>query len=301
MTNNRIEIEHLSFAYTNQPIFQDLTLEFLGEEFCAIVGPNGSGKSTLLKCIGRMLETTAGNIYVQGRSLHSYEPRELAKLISYVPQHQENIFDISVYDLVMMGLYPYQKKWQAASANDDRVVRIMLERCHLTSLQGRLLRELSGGEMQRALIARAMAQQTPIMLLDEPLSNLDVAHRYEIMDILCTLNQQGVMILIILHDFPIAIEYATHALLLQHGQVIQHGPIREVLSPEHIRHCFKLSDDFIITNEGYISKKNVFLPRFSGEMAERSNAAVLKTVEGHTSGGSNPSLSAKSLQVNDIQ
>ncbi len=253
---NTIAIENLHFGYSRLPLFQGVSAEFHDSEFCAIMGPNGSGKTTLLKCIGRMMPFQSGEIRVNGKSLRQYEHTELAKLISYVPQRQDNVFDVSVYDLVMMGLYPYQKKWQAASEQDGRIVGTMLERCNLTPLKDRLISELSGGEMQRALIARAMAQQTPIMLLDEPLSNLDVAHRYEIMDILHDLNRQGVMILIILHDFSIALEYATHALLMQKGTIVQHDVIKTVLSPENLRNGFHLSDQFLITEEGYISKKH---------------------------------------------
>ncbi len=251
---NHIRIDNIRFGYGSLPLFDGLSATFSDNEFCAIVGPNGSGKTTLLKCIDRLLPISAGDILVNSTSIRQHSPTQLAKLISYVPQHQDNVFDISVYDTVMMGLYPYQKKWQSAHADDHRVVQTMLERCHLTHLQERLLRELSGGERQRTLIARAMAQQTPIMLLDEPLSNLDVAHRYEIMDILSALNRQGVMILIVMHDFPIAIEYATHALLMQKGTIIQHSHIRDVLTPDNIRKGFNLNEQFRIDEAGYISK-----------------------------------------------
>lgn len=251
---NQILIEDVSFAYSRKSLFSQLSTHFGDSEFCAIVGPNGSGKTTLLKCIGRLLPITAGDIKVNGKSINAYDTTELAKLISYVPQREENVFDISVYDVVMMGLYPYQKKWQSATEQDDAVVRTMLERCHLTRLKDRLLRELSGGEMQRTLIARAMAQQTPIMLLDEPLSNLDVAHRYEIMDILSDLNRQGVMILIVVHDFPIALEYASHALLMKEGNILQHDRIESVLTPENIRNGFDLDQTFQIDTCGNISK-----------------------------------------------
>lgn len=253
---NKIDVEHITFGYEQNPLFEELSVSFADCEFCAIMGPNGSGKTTLLKCIERMLPIRSGDIFVNGKSVKAYEPTELAKLVSYVPQRQDNVFDVSVYDLVMMGLYPYQKKWQVASAQDDQIVREMLSRCNLTSLSDRLLSELSGGEMQRALIARAMAQQTPIMLLDEPLSNLDVAHRYEIMDILASLNKQGVMILIILHDFSIALEYANQALLMKQGKIIEHDDIKSVLSPENLRKHFNLTEEFIITEKGFISKKN---------------------------------------------
>lgn len=254
---NRIEIDHITFGYDKSPLFQNLSAEIADGEFCALMGPNGSGKTTLLKCICGLLSFSSGDIRVNGKSIRDYETVELAKLISYVPQRQDNVFDITVYDLVMMGLYPYQKKWQLPTMEDDAVVCEMLKRCNLTHLRSRLLRELSGGELQRSLIARAMAQQTPIMLLDEPLSNLDVSHRYEIMDILSGLNRQGVMVVIIMHDFPIAIEYATHALLVKDGVVLQHDVRDAVLTPENIRNCFNLGEGFEILANGHISKRRV--------------------------------------------
>lgn len=254
---NRIEIDHITFGYDKSPLFQNLSAEIADGEFCALMGPNGSGKTTLLKCICGLLSFSSGDIRVNGKSIRDYETVELAKLVSYVPQRQDNVFDITVYDLVMMGLYPYQKKWQLPTMEDDAVVCEMLKRCNLMHLRSRLLRELSGGELQRSLIARAMAQQTPIMLLDEPLSNLDVSHRYEIMDILAGLNRQGVMVVIIMHDFPIAIEYATHALLVKDGVVLQHDVRDAVLTPENIRNCFNLGDGFEILANGHISKRRV--------------------------------------------
>lgn len=254
---NRIEIDHITFGYDKSPLFQNLSAEIADGEFCALMGPNGSGKTTLLKCICGLLSFSSGDIRVNGKSIRDYETVELAKLISYVPQRQDNVFDITVYDLVMMGLYPYQKKWQLPTMEDDAVVCEMLKRCNLMHLRSRLLRELSGGELQRSLIARAMAQQTPIMLLDEPLSNLDVSHRYEIMDILAGLNRQGVMVVIIMHDFPIAIEYATHALLVKDGVVLQHDVRDAVLTPENIRNCFNLGDGFEILANGHISKRKI--------------------------------------------
>lgn len=254
---NTIEVNDIAFGYGRENIIEHLSVHFADYEFCGIVGPNGSGKTTLLKCIGGMLPLRSGSIKVNGTPIQQYERKELAKLISYVPQHQDNVFDISVYDMVMMGLYPYQKQWQAARAEDDQVVQKMLKQCNLMHLKDRLLRELSGGEQQRTLIARAMAQQTPIMLLDEPLSNLDVAHRYEIMEILKRLNQQGVMILIILHDFSIALEYASHALLVENGKICAHDIASTVLSPENLRKTFHLTDDFLISEAGHISKKTI--------------------------------------------
>lgn len=252
---NSIEIQHITFGYNRKPLFDDLSLCFQTAEFCALVGPNGSGKTTLLKCIAGLLPVSGGKILVNGRALNTFSISELAKMMAYVPQRQDVVFDVSVYDLVLMGRNPYQKHWQIASPKDPEIVQEMLEKCHLAELKDRMLSQLSGGELQRALIARAMAQQTPIMLLDEPLSNLDVSHKFEIMDILCQLNiHKQVLIILIIHDFPIALEYAHQAILLKAGKIILHGDIFAVLSPENIRNCFELGPEFKIQDEGYISK-----------------------------------------------
>lgn len=252
---NPIDIRHIAFSYPRKPLFDDLSLCFQKSEFCALIGPNGSGKTTLLKCIAGLLPVLRGDILLNNRPLNSYTISGLAKTISYVPQHQDVIFDISVHDLVLTGRNPYQKRWQIASSDDNAIVDDMLEKCHLITLKDRMLSQLSGGELQRALIARAMAQQTPVMLLDEPLSNLDVSHKFEIMDILRQLNiHRQVLIILIIHDFSIALEYARQAILMKDGKIILHGDISAVLSPENIRNCFELGPEFRIERGGHISK-----------------------------------------------
>lgn len=250
-----IDIQHITFGYDRKPLFDDLSLFFQTGEFCAILGPNGSGKTTLLKCIAGLLPVSGGKILLNGRLSNTFTITELAKMMAYVPQQQDVVFDVSVYDLVLMGRNPYQKHWQIAAPQDDEIVREMLEKCHLTELKNRMLSQLSGGELQRALIARAMTQQTPIMLLDEPLSNLDVSHKFEIMDILRQLNiHKQVLIILIIHDFSIAMEYARQAVLMKAGKIIMHDAISAVLSPENIRNCFELGPEFKIHEKGYISK-----------------------------------------------
>lgn len=252
---SHIELEHITFGYGKGTLFRDLSIHVKEGEFCAVVGPNGSGKTTLLKCVAGLLTPDDGNVFVNGRNVREFGTRELATQVAYVPQRQDLIFDLPVYDMVMMGRNPYQRHWQLANAQDDAIVEAMLAQCNLTHLRGRMVSELSGGELQRTLIARAMAQQTPVMLLDEPLSNLDVAHKFEIMEILKRLNQEhNVLIMIIVHDFPIALQYATHAILMETGQVLCHDVASAVLSPDNIRSCFRLGSDFKIDERGNISK-----------------------------------------------
>ena len=253
---SHIELEHITFGYGKGTLFHDLSTQVKEDEFCAVVGPNGSGKTTLLKCVAGLLTPDAGNVFVNGRNVREFSTRELATQVAYVPQRQDLIFDLPVYDMVTMGRNPYQRHWQLANAQDDAIVEEMLAQCNLTHLRDRMASELSGGELQRTLIARAMAQQTPVMLLDEPLSNLDVAHKFEIMEILKRLNQEhNILIMIIVHDFSIALQYATHAILMETGQVLCHDVASAVLSPDNIRSCFRLGSDFEIDERGNISKK----------------------------------------------
>lgn len=253
---SHIELEHITFGYGKDTLFHDLSIQVKEGEFCAVVGPNGSGKTTLLKCVAGLLTPDDGNVFVNGRNVREFGTRELATQVAYVPQRQDLIFDLPVYDMVMMGRNPYQRHWQLANAQDDAIVEEMLAQCNLTHLRDRMASELSGGELQRTLIARAMAQQTPVMLLDEPLSNLDVAHKFEIMEILQRLNKEhNILVMIIVHDFPIALQYATHALLMKSGSILQHDVVKAVLSPGNIRECFDLSERYVISGEGFVTKK----------------------------------------------
>ncbi|MBR4218926.1 MAG: ABC transporter ATP-binding protein [Bacteroidales bacterium] len=250
-----ITINNLSFSYDNSPFLQHVNLHIGKGCFCAVMGPNGSGKSTLLKLMVNLLVPNSGEILVNGKSLNDYSQRELAKMISYVPQREDIIFEFSVYDTVMMGRNPYQGRWGSASADDDRLVCETLERTHLAHLKDRLLSQLSGGELQRTLIARAMVQHAPVMLLDEPLANLDIAHKFEIMDILAQLQHDtGTTLLLILHDFPMALQYADTALLMQNGNICHYGPCREVLTSDIIKPTFHLDERFTVDENGNIRR-----------------------------------------------
>ncbi|MBP5563406.1 MAG: ABC transporter ATP-binding protein [Bacteroidales bacterium] len=251
-----LNIQNLHFGYDNRVIFNDLSVSFPQGGFCSILGPNGSGKTTLLKCVAGLLKPDSGTIQLNGKPMSEYKMTEMARTLAYVPQYQDIVFDISVFDYVMLGRNPYQTPWEMQRPEDKEVVEDMLQRCKVWKYRDNLLQALSGGERQRVMIARAMAQQTGIMLLDEPLSNIDVTHKFEIMDILQQLNEeQGVSILIILHDLPIAKSYSKQILLLKEGNVLQYGDRNAVLTEGNIRNCFDLSDVYLISEEGFITKK----------------------------------------------
>lgn len=251
-----INIQNLHFGYDNRVIFNNLSVSFPQGGFCSILGPNGSGKTTLLKCVAGLLKPDSGTIQLNGKPMSEYKMTEMARTLAYVPQYQDIVFDISVFDYVMLGRNPYQTPWEMQRPEDKEVVEDMLQRCKVWKYRDNLLQALSGGERQRVMIARAMAQQTGIMLLDEPLSNIDVTHKFEIMDILQQLNEeQEVSILIILHDLSIAKSYSKQILLLKEGQMLQYGDRNAVLTEGNIRNCFDLSDLYLISEEGFITKK----------------------------------------------
>ena len=252
-----ISINNLTFGYNKRVIFNDLSLSFQQGDFCSILGPNGSGKTTLLKCIVGLLQPSGGSIQLYGKPISEYKMMDLARKIAYVPQYQDIVFDITVYDYVMLGRNPYQTPWQMQRVEDKEIAEEMLQKCNVWHYRDTLIQSLSGGERQRVMIARAMAQQTGILLLDEPLSNIDVTHKFEIMDILQELNaEQQVTVLIILHDLPIAKAYSKQVLLLKEGKMLQFGDENAVLTEENIRNCFDLSDAYNISEAGFITKKH---------------------------------------------
>ena len=253
---NCINIANLTFAYDNRVIFNDLSVSFPRGGFCSILGPNGSGKTTLLKCIVGLLQPSGGTIMLEGKPMGEYKMMELARKIAYVPQYQDIVFDISVFDYVMLGRNPYQTPWEMQRAEDKEIVEAMLQKCNVWHYRDTLIQSLSGGERQRVMIARAMAQQTGIMLLDEPLSNIDVTHKFEIMDILQELNEErNVTVLIILHDLPIAKAYSKQVLLLKEGKMLHFGDKSAVLTEENIRSCFDLTERYAVSEEGFITKR----------------------------------------------
>lgn len=250
-----IRIDNLTFGYDNRVIFNDLSVSFPQGGFCSILGPNGSGKTTLMKCIVGLLQPSGGTITLDGKPMGEYKMMELARKIAYVPQYQDIVFDISVFDYVMLGRNPYQTAWEMQRVGDKEVVEEMLERCKVWKYRDSMLQALSGGERQRVMVARAMAQQTGVLLLDEPLSNIDVTHKFEIMDILQELNEgQGVTVLIILHDLPIAKAYSKQVLLLKEGKMLQYGDKTAVLTEENIRSCFDLTERYAVSEEGFITR-----------------------------------------------
>ena len=238
-----ISIDRLTFGYDKKVIFNDLSLSFGQGNFCSILGPNGSGKTTLLKCIVGLLQPSGGMISLYGKPMSEYNMMDLARKIAYVPQYQDIVFDISVFDYVMLGRNPYQTPWEMQRAEDKEIVEEMLQKCNVWHYRDTLLQSLSGGERQRVMIACALACRPKLLIADEP-------------TILQQINEeQKVTVLIILHDLPIAKAYSKQVLLLKEGNLLQFGDENAVLTEENIRKCFNLSDVYDISKAGFITKK----------------------------------------------
>ena len=234
-----IEVRNLSYAYGKKEILNDMSFGIAEGDFCAIMGQNGCGKTTLLKCIANLLPVKGGAIFINGKDSNAYSIKKLAQQIAFVPQHTPMDFEFSAFETVLMGRNPYQTHLQNESQKDWDIVEECMKKTNTWHLRFATLSEMSGGEMQRVLLARALAQQTPIMLLDEPLSNLDISHQFEIIKLLRDISQnENKTILLIVHDLNIALRYCKSLLLLHNHSIVYHGDIDKGLTPQNIKDYF---------------------------------------------------------------
>jgi iron complex transport system ATP-binding protein len=236
---NVIDIHDFSFRIGQKEILRDVTFAIRRGEHLAIVGPNGAGKSTLLKCIDRILVGGSGRIEVLGRPLHSYRQRELARLISYVPQADGGVLPFTVEQFVLMGRYPYLSPFSSISRADRQVVCQTLELTGTAEFADRLLCTLSGGERQKVFIAAALAQGAEVLLLDEPTTFLDYRHQAEVHEVLARVNHQsGVTIVAVTHDVNHAALQSHRIVALRAGRVAFCGPPGELMKPAVLQEIY---------------------------------------------------------------
>lgn len=236
-----VRAEGLSLGYRDRTIVESLDLELLAGGVTVIVGANGCGKSTLLKGLGRLLAPAGGSVTLDGRALTEVPARELARAIGVLPQQPIAPDGITVGDLIGRGRYPHQGLFRRWSAQDDAAVQEALRLTGTTELAERAVGELSGGQRQRVWIALALAQETPLLLLDEPTTFLDIAHQVELMELLCRLNREGGRTLVaVLHDLNQACRYADHIIALRAGRILAEGPPAEIVTPALIEALYGL-------------------------------------------------------------
>lgn len=234
-----IKISKLRCGYGETDVLRNLSLELLPNDFAVIIGPNGAGKSTLLYAIMGFINPLEGSIEISGKELSQYKRSDLAKLISYVPQESFFQFDFLVSDIVLMGRYPWLKLMQSWTREDKEIVDKILLSLGLEKLSNRYYSQLSGGEKQRVLIARALAQETAYIFLDETLSQLDINHQIEIMLMLNSIHEQtGKSILLISHNLNLAANYAKRLIYLKDGNVIGSGKPDQMMNSTLLKELF---------------------------------------------------------------
>ena len=223
----------------DRPAVEEISLSVRPGRLLAVVGPNGAGKTTLLKLLSGSLTPQAGEVRLDGRRLGDFGDRERARALAVVPQSESSPFPVTVREMVEMGRYAHLGAWERAAARDHAVVDRALERCAVTQFADRQIDELSGGEHQRARIARSLAQEAPILLLDEPTGGLDLRYRMELFHLLRELRADGLAVMVITHDLNLAARFADHLLLLEQGRRRASGAPGEVLSRETLEGVYE--------------------------------------------------------------
>lgn len=247
-----LQLESLRLAIGTRTLLTALTLQLTPGTLCCVVGPNGAGKSTLLATLSGLRAPQAGEVRLDGVPIQSMAPEQLAQRRAFLPQAWHDTFAMTVRDAVLLGRHPHQSGWGWESADDGATVDAALRTLQLQSLANRDIRTLSGGERQRVALAAILAQDAPLMLLDEPVAHLDLHHQIAVLDLLRSQAlDSGKTIVMTIHDVNLARAYGTHAMLLAGDGTALHGPIETVLTAENCSHA--LHTPMVIVRQGEYS------------------------------------------------
>ncbi|MCL6337556.1 Fe(3+) dicitrate ABC transporter ATP-binding protein FecE [Pectobacterium carotovorum subsp. carotovorum] len=232
--------QNLTAGYGDKRILDGLSLSLPAGKITALLGPNGCGKSTLLKCFAKLLTPESGTIQLNGKSLSTFSARQLSRHLALLPQQHLTPEGITVRDMVAYGRSPWLSMWGRLSPDDRQRVQLAMEKTHIVDLADKRLTDLSGGQRQRAFLAMLLAQDTPVVLLDEPTTYLDINHQVELMKLLRELNQAGKTVVTVLHDLNQASRYCDHLVMLADGRVMAEGSPHEVMKPELLQRVFSI-------------------------------------------------------------
>lgn len=273
----RLHGEGLRLAYDEAVVVPDLAVAIPDNAFTVIVGPNACGKSTLLRGLSRMLKPKAGSVFLDGELLSSYPAKEVARRLGLLPQSPSAPDAITVMDLISRGRYPHQRLLRQWSRDDETVVSEAMAATGVVDLADRVVDELSGGQRQRVWLAMVLAQQTPLLLLDEPTTFLDIAHQVEVLDLCADLQEHdGYTLVAVLHDLNHACRYATHLIAMKEGAIVAEGAPDSIVTTDLIAEVFGLSCRVIPDPE---TGKPMIVPTARGKRisAEQMDAAAALT------------------------
>jgi iron complex transport system ATP-binding protein len=246
MTTSRLRTEAVTVGYGGDPVVRDLTLDIPDGAVTTIVGPNGCGKSTLLRTMARLLKPTSGRVLLDGEPIHDVATRDVARRLALLPQSPIAPDGLLVRDLVGRGRHPHQRWFRQWSPEDEQVVDAALAMTDTTGLRDRPLDQLSGGQRQRAWIAMTLAQDTDLMLLDEPTTYLDLAHQVEVLDLVTRLNRErGRTVVMVLHDLNLAARYSDTIVVMKGGVVTCEGTPGDVFTSANLLDVFGLDADVL--------------------------------------------------------
>ncbi len=236
-----IRARDIHASYNGKEVLRGIDIEVAEGEFLGLLGPNGSGKTTLLRCLTGSLKPRSGNIEIFGKNSKRWRPKELARKMALLPQDYNPGFDFKVSEIVSMGRYPHMGRFSMTDRNGGKAVEKALKWCGLRGMEEKGINELSGGERQRVFIARSLAQEPRILLLDEPTKNLDIRHSIDILSIVKKLNRkEGTTVIAVLHDIDLAARFCDDVALIKDGRLLVKGPTMDVIDEKWIGDVFDI-------------------------------------------------------------
>ena len=251
MVKSPLEVRDLGYDYDGRPILDSVTWDLRKGEILGVLGPNGCGKTTMLRNLNRNLSPKRGCVVLDGTDLEDMAKRDIARHIAAVPQSNEIRFAFTVREMVAMGRMPFQEAFRGNSSEDERIVDEAMELTGITHMSDRLINTMSGGERQRVIIARALAQQPEILLMDEPTLHLDINMQFEVLDLVSRLSRdRGLTVVIVSHDLPMVARYCDRIILIHDRTVWAEGRPEDVLTPDNMRTVFNVDARFELDDRG---------------------------------------------------
>lgn len=243
---NCISTKNLNISYGTVDIVKDLNLEIPKGKITTIIGSNGCGKSTILKTIARILQPKSGDIYINDKNIKCEKPKDIAKVMAVLPQSPTAPAGLTVEELIAYGRFPHQKGFGTLKKEDKDIITWALKSTGIEEFRERAIEDLSGGQRQRAWIAMALAQQTEILILDEPTTYLDLAHQLEVLKLLEKLNkEQGTTIVMVIHELNNAARFADHMIGVKQGEVVCQGSAFEVMTKDNLKKLFNIDAEIV--------------------------------------------------------